>query len=123
MVLTVTIVYQIGLNYEVSEEKMAQATQGSFDMDDYQKELEASQETSSNFRERFESGSIEDVDDPSGLFTILGDLVSMITTPFKLLFQILTNIFHAPALLSTTIITIVTISIIFGVWAVIRKGS
>ncbi len=123
MVLTITIVYQMGVNHEVSPEKMDQATQGVFDMDDYEAEIEESQETSSNFRERFEGGDIDDVDDPAGLFTILGDLVSMITTPFKLMFQILTTVLHVPSIVSTTLVSIVTILIIFSVWAVIRKGD
>jgi len=123
MVLTVTIVYQMGINYDVSSSKMDEATAGAFDKEEYEAELLLNDENADTYRERFESGKVDDVDDVTGIFTILGDLVSMVTTPFKMLFEVGTTVLHIPTILVTTIMTIIIISIIFGIWSVLRKGS
>ena len=123
MVLTVTIVYEMGQNYSIDGDKFDQATAGAFDKEEYEAELLANDESASDYRERFESGNVDDVDDPSGIFTILGDLVSMVTTPFRILFEIGTNVLKIPTVVVTTIMAIILASIIFGIWRVIRAGS
>jgi len=123
MVLTVTIVYQMGLNYDVSSDRLDPVTTGALDKDAYEVELGEVDEDASQYRERFESGDVDDVDDPSGIFTILGDLVGIITTPFKILSEIGTNVLHFPTILVNVLLAIINIAIIFGIWSVIRKGS
>ena len=123
MVLTVGIVYQIGINYSVSSEKMNEATAGAFDMDDYETELLNSDEDASAFRERFESGEVDDVDDPSGIFSVAGDIIGVITTPYNILAGIGTNILKVPAVLVHVILAILNITLLAGLWSLLRKGD
>jgi len=113
----------MGVNYDVSPEKMDEATQGAFDMDDYEVELNNSDEQASNFRERFESGDVDDVDDPSGIFSVAGDVIGIVTTPFNILAGIGSNIFHIPEIFIKVILAIINISLLAGLWALIRKGD
>lgn len=123
IILIVTIVSQMGDNYGVSQSKLNEGSLGAFNKETLEAELGEADDEASQFRERFESGKVDDVDDPSGIFSVLGDIVSMITTPFKVLFNIGTNVLHIPSILMTTFMAIVSLSIIFGIWAVLRKGS
>jgi hypothetical protein len=123
MVLTVSIVYQMGINYSVSSEKMNEATAGAFNMDDYEAELLDADTDASNFRERFESGNVDDVDDPSGIFSVAGDVIGVITTPYNLLAGIGTNILHIPVVLVHVILAILNITLLAGIWSLLRKGD
>jgi len=123
MVLAVGIVYQMGINYSVSSEKMNEATAGAFDMDDYEIELLDADEDASAFRERFESGEVDDVDDPSGIFSVAGDIIGVITTPYNILAKIGTNILKFPVVLVHVILAILNITLLAGLWALLRKGD
>ena len=123
MVLIVSIVTQMGTNYEVSPEKMDEATQGALDMDDYNESLLSVDEDASQFRERFESGEVDDVDDPSGIFSVAGDIIGVVTTPYNLLAKIGTNLLHIPVVLVHVILAILNITLLAGLWSLLRKGD
>ena len=123
MVLTVGIVYQMGINYGVSSGKMNEATAGAFDITDYEAELLNADTSASQFRERFESGEVDDVDDPSGIFSVAGDIIGVITTPYNLLAGIGTNILHIPVVLVHVILAILNITLLAGLWSLLRKGD
>ena len=123
MVLIVTIVYQMGTNYDVSSEKMAIATQGALDMDEYEAELNQSDSDASQFRERFESGEVDDVDDPSGIFSVAGDIIGIVTTPYLILARIGANILHIPVIVMHVILAIINITLLAGLWSLLRKGD
>jgi len=123
MFLIVTIVYQMGVNYDVSSEKMNEATQGALDMDAYELELNTSDVDASQFRERFESGAVDDVDDPSGIFSVAGDVIGVVTTPYNILAKIGINIMHIPKVLVHVILAIINIGLLAGLWSLLRKGD
>jgi len=123
MFLIVTIVYQMGVNYDVSSEKMNEATQGALDMDAYELELNTSDVDASQFRERFESGAVDDVDDPSGIFSVAGDVIGVVTTPYNILAKIEINIMHIPKVLVHVILAIINIGLLAGLWSLLRKGD
>jgi hypothetical protein len=77
----------------------------------------------SSYRSRFESGDVDDIDDASGIFSIATDMINMITSPFKLLSQILQNLLHVPALVINVVLGLLSISLILAIWSVLRKGS
>jgi len=120
--LLITAIYGMGVNYGVSPEKLNGATGGAYDTDGYSTELEEIDTTTENFRERFESGQVDDIDDPSGVFSILGDLVSVLVTPFSILGEVGENI-GIPTIVTSTIFAIVFLLIIFGIWRTIRAGD
>ena len=75
------------------------------------------------YRSRFEDGDVDDVDDPSGLFSVITDMISMITTPFSLLSQVLRNMLNIPTLVINVLLGLLALSLILAIWSVLRKGD
>lgn len=123
LVLISTILVQVGTRYGVEEAKMDEATQGSLDLSDYEAELENVDSDASAFREAFESGDVDDVDDPSGIFSVAGDIIGVITTPFNILAKVMSNIFHIPLVFTRVLLAILNIGLLAGIWALIRRGD
>jgi len=122
-VLVITIVFEMGLSYGVDADKMNRTTRGALDIDDYEVELNNTPDTTSNFRERFESGDIDDVDDPSGVFSVAGDVIGVITTPFNVLAKVGSNIIGFPEIVIKVILSIINVVLILGIWSLLRKGD
>jgi len=96
---------------------------GSLDITNFQTSAESVEGSAQSYRSRFESGDVDDIDDASGIFSIATDIINMITTPFSLLSQILTNIFKVPSLIINVFLGLLAIAMIFGIWRVLRAGS
>lgn len=122
-VLTITVVYEMGSNYGVSAERLNEATAGALDTEEYEAELLESDTTTENFRQRFEEGDVDNVDDPSGLFSVSGDIIGVITTPFNLLAKVMENIMGVPTIVTHVILGILNLSLILGIWRVLRAGD
>ena len=122
-VLIVTAIYGMAINYGVSDARINEATKGALDIEEQESELLSSDETTENFRERFESGNIDDVDDPSGVFSVAGDIIGVITTPFNLLAKAGKNLLGFPEVVTRTILAILNVTLILGLWSLLRKGD
>ena len=122
-VLLVNVVFQVGLNYGVQSEKIQEATGGALDVEAYEEELLVSDTTTANFRKRFESGDVDDIDDASGIFAVSGDVIGVITTPFNLVAEVGKNLLGVPEVVTHTILAILNVLLIFGLWSVLRKGD
>jgi hypothetical protein len=96
---------------------------GSLDIVEFQSSAEEVEGDAQGYRSRFESGDVDDVDDPSGIFSVATDIINMITTPFRLLSQILVNIFHVPSLVVNVFLGLLAIGLILGIWRLLRSGS
>lgn len=96
---------------------------GALDTVAFQTSAESVEASAQGYRTRFESGNVDDIDDASGIFSIATDIISMITAPFTLLSQILTNIFNVPSLFINVILGLLAIALIFGIWRLLRAGS
>ena len=93
------------------------------DIDDYEQELLVSDDTTSNFRERFESGDTTDVDDASGIFSVAGDIIGVVTTPYTLIAEVGENLIGIPPIVSHVLLGILNLMLILGIWRVLRIGS
>lgn len=122
-VLIVSVIYEMGTNYGVSDARMQEATKGSLNIDVQEDELLVSDQTTENFRQRFESGAVDNVDDPSGIFQVSGDIIGVITTPFNVLAKVGKNLLGFPEVLTKTILAILNLALILGVWSLLRKGD
>lgn len=122
-VLLVTAIYEMGSNYGVSDERMQEATAGALNLDVYKVELNSSDETTANFRQRFESGDVDDVDDASGVFAVSGDMVGVVTTPFNIIARVGKNLLGIPEIVTKTFLAILNLTLILGIWSVLRKGD
>jgi len=96
---------------------------GSLSVVDFQSTAEEVEDSASGYRSRFESGKVDDIDDASGIFSVATDMINMITSPFKLLSQVLINIFHVPSLIINIILGLLSITFILAIWRVLRAGS
>ena len=96
---------------------------GSLNIADFQTTAEGVEGSAQSYRERFESGDVDNIDDASGMFSVITDVVDLIITPFKLLSQIAVNIFHAPPLFINVILGLLAIGLILAVWSVLRSGT
>jgi len=76
-----------------------------------------------SYRQRFESGEVDDVDDASGVFSIVTDMISMITTPFTLLSQVLSNILGVPTIFINVVLGLLAIALILAIWSLLKKGD
>lgn len=76
-----------------------------------------------NYRSRFEQGKVDDVDDASGVFSVLTDMINLITKPFGLLAQLLSNLIGVPKFVINIFLGLLGIGLILGIWRVVRMGS
>lgn len=118
LVLTLAIDFGADHGKEVSE-----IGGGSFNLSMFEDSAESVEEDAQGYRSRFESGEVDDVDDPSGLFSVVTDMISMITTPFSLLSQVLQNVLKIPALFINVVLGLLSIGLILAIWSVLRKGD
>lgn len=96
---------------------------GSFKVSDFQDEAENVRGDAEGYRERFDDGGdVDDVDDASGVFSILTGMIDMITTPFSLLAKIAKNIFGAPSLVINVILGLLSLGLLLAIWSIIRSG-
>lgn len=101
-------------------------SEGAFSLDPYENVLNSVNEDAEKYRERFEKGSIWSIVAGvvvTGIFGIAKDMITMIITPFTLLAQILNNILHVPTIVTSVILGVIILSIIFGIWSLIKKGD
>jgi len=96
---------------------------GSLDLGAFQEEASGIESDAQGYRTRFESGNVDDVDDASGIFSVATDMISMITTPFSLISQILVNILGIPSIIINIVLGLLAITLILGIWRVLRAGS
>ena len=118
--LILTVAIDFGAEYGREAQEIGD---GSLNVVDFKNSASNVSGDASAYKSRFESGNVDDVDDASGIFSIVTDMISLIITPFKLLSSIMVNIFHAPVLIINVILGLLTISIIFGIWRLLRAGS
>ena len=96
---------------------------GSFNLSVFEDSASNVSDKAQSYRARFESGEVDDVDDASGVFSIVTDMISMITTPFGLLSQVLSNILGVPTLFINVVLGLLSIALILAIWSLLKKGD
>jgi len=122
LVMAMVLTFSNGFanNYNTTIEEMSG---GSFNLTDYYESMEDIESTAEGYRERFESGDIEDVDDATGIFSISNDMKSMIGASYTLLTQTLSNVLHVPEIAINIILgLIVSLAFVFLVWRLGKLG-
>ena len=118
--LILTVAVDFGAEYGRDAQEIGD---GSLDVVSFQDSASTVEGDASTYRSRFESGKVDDIDDASGIFSVATDMISLITTPFTLLSSIMVNIFHVPSLIINIILGLLSISLILGIWRLLRAGS
>ena len=116
--LMITLVVDFGQEYGMNT---SQVFGGALNEDDFTTSASDMNASSSGYAERFEKADLEDTDAPTGLFTILGDMKTMVVTPFTLLGRMM-NSFGVPSLLISIIMAGISITLIFAIWRVLKQG-
>lgn len=100
--------------------------EGTFSLAPYQDYLTDVESESQTFQDRFASGNIFSIIAGivvTGIFNIGIDMIVLIITPFTLFAQILNNVFHFPAILTSVLLGIMILTIIFAIWRLIKVGD
>ena len=119
--LMVFAIQQMGENYGKDTREIGG---GSLNDSEFQASIDDVEDKAENYRARFdESGNVDDVDDVTGIFSIVTDMVSLITAPFGLLATVFTDILGVPSLVTSIILGILGISLILGIWRLLRAGD
>ena len=118
LILTVAIDFGAEYGREASE-----IGDGSLDVVNFQTVASDIEGDAQGYRTRFESGTVDNIDDASGIFSIATDMISIITSPFSLLSQIMVNILHIPSLVINVVLGLLAIGLILGIWRLLRAGS
>jgi hypothetical protein len=101
-------------------------TGGSLNVGNFSNEINTVSTNAETLRERFEKQNIfVALGDLviSGVFDIAVDMIQMIITPFTLISNILTNVFQIPSFVTNTILGLLILSMLFGIWRLIKVGD
>jgi len=118
--LILTVAVDFGAEYGRDSQEIGD---GSLDIVSFQSVASEVEGDAQGYRSRFESGTVDDIDDASGIFSIATDMISLITAPFSLLSQIMTNILHIPSLVINVVLGLLAIGLILAIWRLLRAGS
>lgn len=117
----------LGNNYGTDIEEMSG---GAYNLSDYYTSINDINIEAEGYRERFESGDIEDVDDATGIFSVVNDMKNMVSAPtrvvgssYSLLTQTLSNVLGIPDIAINVIMGfILSLAFIFLIWRLIKLG-
>lgn len=101
-------------------------TGGSLNVQNFSANINTVSTNAETLRERFEKQNIfVALGDLviSGVFDIAIDMIQMIITPFTLISNILTNVFQIPSFVTKTILGLLILSMLFGIWRLIKVGD
>ena len=118
--LILSLAIDFGNNYDRSVDEIGG---GALNLTLFEESADSIEGSASSYRERFEGGEIEDVDDPSGVFSIVTDMITMVTTPFGLISQVASNLLGVPSIMINVMLGLLSISLILAIWSVLRKGD
>ena len=116
----ITIAVNFGAEYGKSSIEIGG---GSLNLTEFQDSADSVNNSAQSYRQRFEEGEVDNVDDARGVFHIVTDMFNMITTPFRLLSQIAVNMLGIPALFVNVILGLLAITLILAVWSLLKKGD
>lgn len=118
--LILSVAIDFGAEYNRSADEIGG---GSLDLDVFYTTAQNVEGNATLYRTTFESGGVDDIDDPSGIFATLKKTINLITAPFQLIAQILNNIFGVPTLVINVILGLLSLTLILTIWAVLRIGK
>jgi hypothetical protein len=121
--LILTAVVQSGNIYG---KDISEVVGGSLSLSKFNDSVTSVEQTSKDMKERFDKQSIWSAVAGvvvTGIFGIAKDMVTMILLPFDVLSDILLNTFGVPSYVTSTILGILILSIMFAIWRLIKIGD
>jgi len=98
---------------------------GSLSLTDFNNSITDINETVHGYYKTFTTGSIWDIGGVvvTGIFGVAKLFINLILLPFNLFSNILIDIFYIPVWLTTIIFAIIVLSIILGIWRLVKIGD
>jgi hypothetical protein len=118
--LLITVAVNLGNNYGRTSSEIGG---GSLDETNFLTSIQNVSSSAEDYRTNFESGKIDNVDDPSGIWDTLKNFINLITTPFTLLGQVAENILGVPSWVMDIILGLISLSLIVAIYFAIRSGT
>ncbi len=118
--LALTVAVDFGAEYGKSAEGIGD---GSLNTVNFQQSAENMSTSTASYRQSFEGGDVDDIDDASGMWATAKKFINVITTPFALLSQILKNILKFPDIVVDTGLGVLGLTLILAIWSLLRKGD
>lgn len=119
-VLMLSVAVNFGAEYGKSSDDIGG---GSLNLEVFNNTANSIEGNASAMRSSFESGSVDNIDDASGMFGTIKKIVNLVTSPFTLLAEILVNILKWPSIIVNIILGVLSILLILGMWSVLRSGN
>jgi len=121
--LLLTAVVDVGDTYD---KDTSEVVGGSLSMDKFNASISDLESEALSLQSRFEKGNIFSIVAGivvEGVFGIGLTMMGLITTPFALVSNIMIDIFHVPAWVTTVLLAMLIMAGIFGIWRLIRIGD
>jgi len=118
----------LGAVLEVGEEYSMDTSEisgGVLSLDKFNESISSVESNAKDLNERFEKGSIWSVVAGvvvEGIFGIAKDMITMILLPFDILIDIMSNVFGVPAYVTSTLLGLIIMGIIFSIWSLLKIG-
>jgi len=121
--LLIYSVNSIGSDYGMDT---TQVTGGSLSENNFYGNVSGVKSASQHFQDRFSKGNVWSALAGvvvEGIFGIATDIFKIIISPMSLISNIMTNIFGVPTIVADVLVGILILSIIFGIWRLIKVGD
>jgi len=121
--LLIYSVNSIGSDYGMDT---TQVTGGSLSENNFYGNVSGVRTASQHFQDRFSEGNVWSALAGvvvEGIFGIATDMFKIIVSPMSLISNIMTNIFGVPTIVTDILVGILILSIIFGIWRLIKVGD
>jgi hypothetical protein len=121
--LIITSVVTIGNTYGKNTTEIAG---GSLSLNKFNQSISNVEQSAKNLKTTFESGSIWSAVAGvvvEGVFGVAKNMVAMILFPFTLVSDIMSDVLHIPTFVTSVILGLLLLGLIFGIWALIKVGN
>lgn len=121
--LILTAVNYVGDTYS---KDTSQVVGGSLSMDKFNSSISSIENNAKAMKTRFDKGSIWSAVAGvvvEGIFGIAKDMVGMILLPFDIVADIMLDVFHVPAFVTSVLLGLLILGIIFGIWRLLKIGD
>lgn len=121
--LIISAVVSIGNNYGMDTSTVAG---GSLSLDKFNESISSIEQNAKDLRTTFDKQSVWSVLAGvvvEGVFGIAKDIFTMLLLPFDIIADIMTDVIHVPAYVTSVLLGLFIIAIIFGIWRLIKIGD
>lgn len=121
--LILLAVTNLGDTYEKDYDAVAG---GSLSMSKFNDSISSFEQNSKDLKERFDKGSVWSAVAGvvvEGIFGIAKDMFDLVLVPYNLIANIMSDILHIPTFVTSVILGLLILSVIFGIWRLIKIGD